>query len=134
MSLRTQLLLTPTTMAMTSPTKKILLRTCQMAMKTEDSLVFSWEGRHIPFCFTFISDIHLGCLIFIFAIDFPRFTSILVVYLYVHDLHSEFASVSCVHFDAFGQFPFIRKNTSMAQPFFLCAIPSQMPQSRGFWL
>ena len=36
-------------MVMTSLMKKILLWTCQMAAKTEDSLVFSWEGRHIPF-------------------------------------------------------------------------------------
>ena len=41
-SSRTRLLLTP-------PTKKILLQTHQMATKTEDSLVFCWEGRHIPF-------------------------------------------------------------------------------------
>ena len=31
-----------------TPTKKILPRTHQLATKTEDSLVFSWEGRHIP--------------------------------------------------------------------------------------
>ena len=85
-------------MVMTSPMKKILLWTHQMATRTEDSLVFSWEGRHVPFHFAFILDIYLGHLIFIFAIDFLSFASILVVYLYVCDLHSEFTSISCLHF------------------------------------
>ena len=35
--------------------------------------------------------------IFIFMIDFLSFASVWVVYLYVHDLHSEFASVSSSH-------------------------------------
>ena len=55
--------------------------------------------------------------IFIFTIDFPSFTSILVIHLYVRNLHSKFASISCLHFDAFGQFPFIHKSTSMVRHF-----------------
>ena len=51
--------------------------------------------------------------IFIFAIDFLSFAFILVVYLYVRNLHSKFTAVSCLHFDAFRQFPLIHKNTSM---------------------
>ena len=54
------------TIAMTLAMKKILLWTRQMATKTEDNLVFSWEGRDIPFHFTFILDIYLGCFFFSF--------------------------------------------------------------------
>ena len=55
--------------------------------------------------------------IFIFAIDFLSFAFVLVVYLYVRNLHSKFAAISCSHFDTFGQFPLIRKNASMARHF-----------------
>ena len=122
MSLKTPPLLTPTTIATILPTKKILLQTCQMVMKTEDSLIFSWEGRHIPFSFIFVLLVLFWTFFswmftFIFSIDFLSFTFVLVIYLYVHDLHSKFAAVSCSHFDAFRQFHLIHKNASMAQLF-----------------
>ena len=54
---------------------------------------------------------------FIFVTDVPSFAFVLVVYLYVCNLHSKFAAISSLHFDTFGQLPFICKNTSMVQHF-----------------
>ena len=91
--------------------------TRQMATKTEDSLVFSWEGRHIPFLFCFLFWTFLFNVYFHFRDWVSEFCCRLSRLLYVHDLHSKFAAISCSHFDAFGQFPLIHKNTSMAQHF-----------------
>ena len=88
-----------------------------MATKTEDSLVFSWEGRNIYHFFVlfriYSGHFLLDVLSFIFVIDVPSFAFVLVVYLYVCDLHSNFTAVSYSHFDAFGQILLICKNTSM---------------------
>ena len=47
--------------------------------------------------------------IFIFMIDFPSFASVLVVYLYVCDLHSKFATISSSHFMPSINFPLFTK-------------------------
>ena len=66
-------LLTPTTIVTTSPTKKILPQTHQVATKTEDSLVFSWKGRHIPFSFHFYFGHFSWMFIFIFRDWYSEF-------------------------------------------------------------
>ena len=86
-----------------------------MATKTEDSLVFSWEVRSIPFLFSlFISDIFSWMFTFIFAIDFPSSVFVLVVLF----ICLRFKFRVCFHFKftlhAFSPFC---KNTSMARHF-----------------
>ena len=88
MSSRTSPLPTPTTIATTSLTKKILLRTCQVATKTEDSLVFSWEGRHLPFLFhflfqTFLLDIYFHFLRLIFQVSLSSWSFIYMFAIYI---------------------------------------------------
>ena len=96
--------LTPMDDAVTTlPTKKILPWTCRMVTKTEDSLVFSWEGRHIPFVL----------LLF--------WTFILDISFHFCDLHSEFY----IHFKftlyPFSQFPlFLQKCFHGITIFALC--------------
>ena len=125
MSSRTQPLPTPMM-------KKMLPRTRQTVTKTEDSLVFSWEGRHIPFIsplfWTFILDVLFSFSRLIFLV----FASVLNVISHVRILHSEFHC--CFNFApyVFGQFPFIRRNTSMAQHFRFARYLCKMPRSRGF--
>ena len=119
MSLKTRPLPTLTTIATTSPIKKILLWTFQMAMKTEDSLVFSWEGRHTPFSFCFLFQTFLLDVYF-HLFDFPSFTFILVIYLYVHNLHSEFTSVSSSHSMPSVNFPSFTKTLPWRDIFASC--------------
>ena len=111
-SSRTQPLPTLTMTATTSPMKKTLPQTCQMAMKTEDSLVFSWEGRHIP--------IH-----FVLDICFRHFISHL--WFSFWDLHPfEVHTLSLQSISLYSSKHF------HGATFLLCVIPSQMPWSRGF--
>ena len=95
MSSKTPPLPTPMTIATISPMKKILLQTHQMATKTEDSLVFSWEGRdiyHFPlFLFhLFILDIPLGCLFsfsqLIFQVSLSSWSFIYMFAIYIPSL------------------------------------------------
>ena len=99
-------------------------------MKTEDSLVFSWEGRHIPFIlflfWTFILDVFIfHFLQFILQVSVPFWMFIYMFVIYIQS----FTSVSNSHF--MPLFIFLQKHFHGAT-FSLCMIPSQMPQSRGF--
>ena len=112
MSSKTPPLPTPTMIAMTLPTKKILLQTHQTATKTEDSLVFSWKGRdiyHFSFCIYF-GHFLLDVFFFIFTIDFLSFAFILVVYLYVHEFYIPSSPPFHVHtLMPSGKFPLFAK-------------------------
>ena len=91
-----------------------------MVTKTEDSLVFSWEGRHILFSFHFYFGHFSWMFTFIFAIDFLSFAFILVVYLYVHDIHFKFTSVSCLHLLLLDNFPLFTKTLPWRDIFTSC--------------
>ena len=134
MSSRTCLLPTPTMIAMTLPIKKILLWTCQMATKTEDSLVFSWEGRHIPFSFRFLFWTFLLDIYFHFRDWFSKFHFRLGRLLICSQFTCQVRR--CFKFTLWRLWAtslYLQKCFQGAT-FLLRAIPSQMPWSRGFWL
>ena len=111
-SLKIQLLLTLM--------KKILHWTHQMVMKTEDSLVFSWEGRHIPFvlflCWTFMLDVYFHFLQFIFQVSLPSWTFIYMFVIYI----PSFNSISSSHFLPLVNFPLFTKTLPWHNIFASC--------------
>ena len=134
MSSKTPPLLTPTTIATISPMKKILLQTHQMATKTEDSLVFSWEGRDIYHFSFHIYSGHflLDVLFFSFSRLIFRVLLLSWSFIYMFALYIPGSLPFSSYFDAFGQFSLYSQKRFHGTTFSLCAIPSQMPRSQRF--
>ena len=122
---------------MISLTKNMLLRTHQMTVKTEDSLVFSWEGRDIyhflfriyfrHFLLNVLLSILLSFLRFIFQVSLSSWSFIYMFAIYIPSLPP-----FCSYFDASGQFSLYSQKHFHGATFSLHAIPSQMPQSQRF--
>ena len=104
-----------------------------MAMKTEDSLVFSWEGRHIPFLFSLsFRTISLGRLFSFLRFDFLWVSLSSWLFIYIFVIHIPSLPPFCSHFDAFRQFSLYSQKCFHGTTFSLHVIPSQMPWSQRF--
>ena len=101
--------------------KKILPWTRQMVMKTEDSLVFSWERRHIPLVlfslfWTLILNIYFSFSQFIFQVLLSSWTFIYMFTIYI----LSFTSVSSSHLMSSVNFPLFAKMLPWHNIFVLC--------------